>query len=110
MRRRTALAALCAMAIVASGCVFQAPVMPPLGGIYTEYTAPLTAEVQGQGVVTKSGQASTGAVLGLFAWGDCGLDAAARNGGLTTIEYCDYSYLNVVLGIYQTFTVTAYGR
>jgi len=110
MRRLAKVTALCVGVLLVGGCAFQAPVVPPAGGLYTSYSAPLTTELHGQGTATRTGEASTQAVLGLVAWGDCSLDAAAEEGGLSTIEYCDYSYLNVVLGVYQKFTVTAHGR
>ena len=45
-----------------------------------------------------------------FAWMDqaC-LSNAAQNAGLNEIDYADYEITNI-LGIYQEFTVMAYGH
>jgi hypothetical protein len=103
-----ALAALFLMVAVA-GC-YTTPVIPPLGGIYSDYSAPLTTEFNGQEAIPpKEGKATSSSVLGLFAWGDCSVRTAAAAGGLYSVSYCDYSYHNV-LGIYQEFTVIARGK
>jgi hypothetical protein len=104
----TALAALC-LTVVLAGC-YTAPVVPPMGGIYSDYAAPLTTEFIGQDAVpAKEGSASSVSILGLIAWGDCSVRTAATNGGLYSVNYCDYHYHNV-LGIYQKFTVIARGK
>jgi len=111
MRRCALLAALVVFMVVLSGCSFyRSPVIPPVGGLFSMNQAPLGTEPQGRPVSTKQGEASVSTVLGLVSWGDCGLQAAARDGNLTTIEYCDYKYLNVLLGLYQRMTVVAYGQ
>lgn len=103
-----ALAALFLMVAVA-GC-YTAPVMPPLGGIYSDYSAPLTTEFNGQEAVPqKEGQSASYSILGLFAWGDCSVRTAAAVGGLYSVSYCDYRYHNV-LGVYQEFTIIARGK
>jgi len=62
-----ALPALCLMLAVA-GC-YTAPVMPPLGGIYSDYSAPMTTEFNGQEAVPqKEGEATSYSILGLVAW------------------------------------------
>ncbi len=83
--------------------------MPPAGGLFTNFKAPLGTEYTGQSVETKQGQASSSSILFLFAFGDCSLEAAAEEGGLSTITHCDYSYLNV-MGLYQKFTIIAHGK
>ncbi len=110
MRKLVMLTAVVSVGLAAVGCTgFRAPVVPPYGWAFTQYTAPLTSELAGQSVPPKRGEASSAAVLGLVGWGDCGLEAAAKDGGLATIQYCDYSVLNV-LGVYTSFTVIAYGN
>jgi hypothetical protein len=109
MRALAGVAALCLVLMAASGC-YTAPVMPPLGAIYADIKAPLTTEAEKPAVTDQRGEASTQSILGLVAWGDCSLDTAAKNGKLSTIEYADYSYMNVALGIYQKFTVVVHGK
>jgi hypothetical protein len=109
MRRLPGALMLASVLAVSVGC-YSAPVMPPVGGLYSDIKAPLTTEFTGQGAPTKSGEAASMSVLGLFSWGDCSLASAAAAGNLSTIDYCDYAYQNVVLGVYQRFTVVAHGR
>ena len=91
-----------------AGCL-RAPTIPPLG-IVSAVGAPLSTEFSGSTpVAQKTGSSSSHNVLGLAAFGDSSVSAAARNGNLKTISFVDYDYLNI-LGIYQLFTVNAYGE
>ena len=91
-----------------SGCI-SAPVVPPIGLIYTGYTAPLDLDQSGTPVSQKEGRASTYSVLGLVAWGDGSVEAAARSGGIQTIESADYEYFHV-LGVFHRYTTIVYGE
>lgn len=111
---KTALlcASLVCMLGTFSGCAFgpSAPFEPSQAFVVNDTTAPLSVEYHStptQGL--KSGSASTTNVLGLVATGDCGLRTAAKNGGLSTVEFADYRNFNI-LGIYQKTTVTVYGK
>ena len=108
MRRVLVVACLVCLAMVCAGC-YSTPAKPPIGAVFSDIQAPLTTELHGQPTASRRGEASTESILGLVSWGDCSLEEAARDGGLTTIQYCDYAYQNVILGIYQKFTVIAYG-
>ncbi len=48
-------------------------------------------------------------ILGAVSWGDCSINAAAKDGGLSTIDSADYKYYNI-LGVYQTFTTIVHGK
>ena len=91
---------------VLCGCV-SAPFQPPVG-LVAHVKAPLSTDGNWK-VGMKSGSASVQSVLGLYAWGDCSITAAAENGGLRRIDFVDYEYNNVI-GIWQKATVTAYGE
>ena len=93
-------------AICLSGCL-RAPFQPP-SGMVAVTKAPLSTEGKWD-VGSKSGEASSFSVLGLYASGDCSISAAARNGGLKKIHYVDYEYFNVI-GIWQKATVIAHGE
>ncbi len=108
MRKLMAVAVLCGLVGMMVGC-YSAPVMPPIGAIYSGIEAPLSTEFSGQSANLRSGEASSSSILGLIATGDCSIEAAAAEGGLSTVEYCDYKYTNV-FGVYQKFTVVAYGK
>jgi len=49
-------------------------------------------------------------VAWLVAWGDAGLQKAAENGGLTTLEYADRAFVNVLFGLYMSNTTVVYGQ
>jgi hypothetical protein len=126
MRATMCLFAGAALAVLCCGCstlgahdprllAWKAPVVPPGGLIYTHYKAPLTGDVNKVPVGGKTGIAKTTYVAYPFsrilsvAWADASIKEAARNGGLTRVEYADYEGL-WVLGVYAEFTVTAHGE
>ncbi len=57
---------------------------------------------------TKSGTASCHSILGLFAIGDCGIDAAKKAGGINKVTYIDHSTLGVLF-LYGSYTTVVYG-
>lgn len=82
-----------------------------LGGcVYTDIRAPMSRDFRTARVAPKSGEASTHSVAWLVAWGDGGLQQAANNGQLTTIEYADRSFLNILFGLYMRNTTVVYGN
>lgn len=85
------------MAVVASGCV------------YSKVTSPLDTDVAETKLGDKVGRSSNHSVLWLFAWGDAGTQAAAENGGITTIRHLDKEYYFVFFGAYSRATTIAYG-
>ncbi|GAB4315890.1 MAG: hypothetical protein Kow0059_08190 [Candidatus Sumerlaeia bacterium] len=101
---------LMASLVLTTGCIgYVAPVMPPVGLIFESVSAPLDTDMQQTQASPKEGEASSICVLWLFAFGDCSIQKAARDGNITTINYADYSYLNI-LGFFQSFTVHVYGE
>ncbi len=95
--------------------LLQAPVQPPLGGIYTHYRAPLMTDLdKTPATASKTGRATT-IFLRLFypgldiALDDASIEAAARDGGITRIHYADYD-LKLVLGLYGEFTTIVHGE
>ena len=89
-----------------TGCIF-APVVPPKGLLYTDQKAPLMP-IPTPIVGDAEGTSSTHTILFLVAFGDGSIDAAAKNGGITTITHLDYEFENY-LGIYQRYTTIAKG-
>ncbi|MDJ0866633.1 MAG: TRL-like family protein [Myxococcota bacterium] len=88
------------------GCI-AAPVVPPLGLIYTNIEAPINPT--GGNPSGRRGESSVVAILALFSTGDGSVRAAAQNGGITNVEHIDYEFYNV-LGIYQRYTTVVYGN
>ena len=104
-------AALAALALASTGCFYyQAPVMPPPGLMFSSTAAPLDIDADKTPVCSKMGESRSSAFLfNMFAFGDCSIDTAARNGNLQVIEHADYHHLNIMF-MYQRFTVRAYGN
>ncbi len=106
-RKIVAMAGALAITVGLSGCLV-APVMPPMGAVFTDYKAPLDWDQQASQVGAREGRSETMSILGLVALGDGSIREAARDGGITTIHGADYEYFNV-LGIYQRYTTIVYG-
>lgn len=97
-----ALAACAALSLV--GCI-AAPVVPPLGILYTGIHAPLAPKGD---VGSKRGTSHVTAFLGLISTGDGSVRQAASNGNISTVKLVDYEFTNI-LGIYQKYTTIVYG-
>jgi len=80
------------------------------GCIYSNVRVPMSSEFRSTRTVTKSGEATTRSVAWLVAWGDAGLQQAAANGRLTTLEYADHSFYNILFGLYMSNTTIIYGN
>ncbi len=80
------------------------------GCVYSNVRVPMSSEFRNTQTVTKSGKATTQSVAWLVAWGDAGLQQAAANGQLTTLEYADRSFLNILFGLYLSNTTVVYGQ
>lgn len=80
------------------------------GCIYSNVRVPMSSEFRNTRTVTKSGEATTRSVAWLVAWGDAGLQKAAANGQLTTLEYADHAVLNILFGLYLSNTTILYGN
>jgi len=115
-----------------------APVMPPGGIILTKQRAPLVFSNQIPDVVPSAAQPGAGMAVGATArgislpvnmkcgtakaanlalyyrwlsagWGDCSIETAARNAGITRIAFADYELFSV-LGLYNELTVRVFGE
>ena len=95
-----ALGAVCILV----GCA----TMIPMGGIYTGTKMPFTA-TSNSGVSTKTGEAQCISILGLVAVGDCSIETAKKNGGITKVNTVDWDIKNI-LGIYGTYNVIVSGE
>ena len=92
-----------------SGCMMIAPVVPPTGAVFNDTKAPLNVEVNNTKMGAKRGESSTVSILGLVAFGDGSIAAAAKDGRITTVQHADYEYLNVI-GVFQKYTTIVYGE
>ncbi|MEW6378928.1 MAG: TRL-like family protein [bacterium] len=80
---------------------------PVLGLVVNDVKGPITVVSTNPG--PKTGKAVSTTILGLVASGDSGIEAAARNGGITKIMTVDCDSCNI-LGIYTRFTTTVTGE
>lgn len=101
------LAAVLLVLMFTIGCI-SAPIIPPMGMLYDNVSAPIDIDYDETIMSMKKGEATCTSIIGLVAFGDCSTKAAAQNGGLKKVNYADYTYKNYV-GILQYFTVKVYG-
>jgi len=81
---------------------------PVLGLIISDVKGPVTV-VTSTTPGPKTGKSVATTILGLVAYGDTGVEAAARNGGITRIMTVDYDSRNI-LGVYARFTTIVTGE
>jgi hypothetical protein len=103
---------LVAMALF-TGCAGYATMnqAPAYGAIYTDVKAPMhaiAADMNGTSA-SKVGTATCSSILGWIAMGDASIDAAMKAGGITKLHHVDF-HATQILGLYATYTVTAYGE
>ena len=79
------------------------------GCLYTHVLTPYDTNVNKTVLGQKTGKASMHSVLGLVAWGDASSAAAAKQGGISTLNHMDRELLNIVFGIYMESTTIVYG-
>ena len=96
--KRGTMAAAALAAFLLGGCVYS--------NVLTPYDINLDKTVLGP----KQGKASTESVLWLVAWGDGSTNAAAKQGGITTITHMDREFLFVLFGLYSKTTTIVYGE
>jgi len=80
---------------------------PLVGIIYTGVKSPVTATSHTNS--TKFGVSQATSILGLFAFGNAGIDEAAKSAGITKIHHVDQKAVSV-LGIFATYKVYVYGE
>jgi len=90
-----------------SSCSTTSPVV---GVFYTNVTSPSGDKVATEAInFDKVGEATCKSVLGLVAWGECSIDGAMKNGGLTKVHHVDQLTMGIAF-FYSEFTVKAYGE
>ena len=80
----------------------------PVGGVYTDVKLPVTATSEGGGS-EKVGMAECMSVLALVATGDCSIEAAKKNGGITKVYHVDWE-ANNILGVIGKYKVVVHGE
>jgi hypothetical protein len=98
----------------------KAAVIPPVGLVYSNVTAPIAAGVSGKPVGPLVGRASSNSIaippnpfgipaVALFTWGDMSEKTAAANGGITNVTHADYE-MQVILMFFRRVTLITYGQ
>lgn len=80
------------------------------GCVYSKVIFPLDKDVNQTELGDKVGRSSSHSVLWLVAWGDGGLDAAAKDGDLKAINHLDVERFVLLFGTYVRVTTIAYGN
>jgi hypothetical protein len=76
---------------------------------YSHVQRPLDRNFEKTSLGLKVGRSHIQCVLWLFAWGDAGAQAAAKNGKITMITHADTQYVIVLFGLYSRVTTVVYG-
>lgn len=87
-----------------AGCAL----LVPMGNVYTGVKLPMAATAN-SGASTKTGEATCVSVLAVVATGDCSIEAAKKNGGITKVHSVDWEVKNI-LGIYGTYKTIVSGE
>jgi hypothetical protein len=80
------------------------------GCVYTHVLTPLDTNLDKTTLGQKTGRSSMQSVLWLAAWGDASSAAAAKEGGITTINHMDLEIYNIIFGVYTQTTTIVYGN
>ncbi|MFH2002461.1 MAG: TRL domain-containing protein [Planctomycetota bacterium] len=97
MKSLSVVALLLMVALVFSGC------------LYSHIKAPYDTNLDKTQLGSLTGEASSRSLLWLAAWGDAGTAAAAKQGGLTTINHMDIEFFQIFFGLYTVETTIVYG-
>lgn len=102
MKKAFVSAALAISALTLCSCAVSR-----VGAIYTDISAPKASTCAGDS--SKVGTSTSTTYLGLWAEGDASIEAAKKNGGITTVSSVD-TKIESILGIISTFTTTVRGN
>lgn len=105
MKKFLKITLIASLPLLLTGCLSQ--MATPVNGLYidTSSTIAVTSETSG----SKVGTAECSSVLFIIASGNCSVEEARKNGGITKISHVD-GQAKSYLGIYSTYTVKVYGE
>lgn len=105
MKKTISLIALSATALLLQSC-FSGALTRPVGVVYSNVSDPVAAtDTAG----TRTGEATATSYLGVVAMGDSSIDAAKKNGGISTVSSVDVKRTNI-LGIITKYTTVVKGH
>jgi hypothetical protein len=102
MKKYISLSVVLGMALIFNGCAGS----HPAGFIITDVKLPVQA-TSNNGSYSKTGEASCKSILAIVASGDCSIETAKKNGGITKVHHVDW-HAKDTLG-FGTFKVVVYG-
>ena len=79
------------------------------GCVYMNVTQPLDRDLDRTQLGSKIGKSEAQSILGLIAWGDAGTQAAAKNGGITTLNHADAEVFSILGFVYTRYRTVVYG-
>jgi hypothetical protein len=89
---------LCLLAMISlSGCM------------YSNIRFPLDEDLWKTELGSKVGVSSNYSIAWLVAWGDAGVDAAAKNGGIKVVNHMDMGIESYLFGLYVRRDTIVYG-
>ncbi len=97
MKTFMVLILLAGLAVMSTGCLFM------------NVKQPLDINLNQTQLGSKVGESSSQSILWLVAWGDAGSAAAAKDGGITTLNHMDIQILSILFGLYTQTTTIVYG-
>jgi len=98
---------LLALALI-SGCSTYG--FPPAGFIYSKVAYPAGDKTKLDATTaTKQGASSCKGIMGAVAWGDCSVEAAMQEGGLTKIHHVEHRSTNIYI-FYSRFDTLVFGE
>ncbi len=92
-------------AFVLFGCAMAQ--MPVNGTIYADVHGPVNATEAKAG--TRVGEACASSILGIVATGDASIEAARKNGGMSSVSSVDH-HSTSILGFYAKFCTVVRGN
>ena len=94
-------------ALILSGCAYNSPVP---GAFFTGTTFPSGDKVKlDSETASKQGRSSCYSVFALVAFGDCSINSAMKDGGITKIHHVDSKSTNFLFFMYRYDTIV-YGE
>lgn len=78
--------------------------------VYTNIKIPLDTDLADTTLGDKTGTSQSQSVLWAVAWGDAGTQAAAQDGGISTLQHADQEILSVFFGLYTRNRTVVYGK
>ena len=91
------------------GTLLGATLLLTSGCVYSSVKIPLDIDLNQTQLGTKVGESTSKSVLWAVAWGDSGMQAAAENGGITTLLHADQKIYTILFGLYSKQTTVVYG-